>query len=115
MRERENYAQLNADFQRIARRDKKASNGNAKKERKIIDWERLEISFKKIGDTKETFRAKMGMIKDKNGRDLTKIKEIKKRWQKYTEELYENDLNVPDNHSGVITDLKLDILECEIN
>ena len=68
--------------------------------------------FKKIRDTKETFHTKMGTIKDKNGIDLTEAEEIKKRWQGYTE-LYRKDLNDPDNHNGVITHLKPDILECE--
>ena len=70
--------------------------------------------FKKIGDTKETFHAKMSSIKDKNGLDLTKEENIKKRWQEYTEELCKRDLHDPDNHDGVITHLKPDILECEV-
>ncbi|KAF7247747.1 Contactin-associated protein-like 2, partial [Varanus komodoensis] len=70
--------------------------------------------FKKIGDMKGTFHAKMGMIKDKNGRELTEAEEIKKRWQDYTEELYKKELNIPDNHDGVVTDLEPDILECEV-
>ncbi|KAF7251081.1 Radixin, partial [Varanus komodoensis] len=70
--------------------------------------------FKKIGDMKGTFHAKMGMIKDQYGRDLTEAEEIKKRWQDYTEELYKKELNVPDNHDGVVTDLEPDILECEV-
>ena len=70
--------------------------------------------FKKIRDTKGTFQAKMGSIKAKNGKDLTKTEDIKKRWQEYTEELYKNDLQDPDNHDGVITDLEPDILECEV-
>ena len=70
--------------------------------------------FKKIGDTKGTFHAKMGSIKDRNGMDLTEAEDIKKRWQEYTEELYKNDLHDPDNHDGVITDLEPDILECEV-
>ena len=67
--------------------------------------------FKKIRDTKGTFHAKMGSIKDRNGRDLTEAEDIKKRWQEYTEELYKKDLHNPDNHDGVITDLEPDILE----
>ena len=69
--------------------------------------------FKKIRDTKGTFHAKMGSIKDRNALDLTKAEDIKKRWQEYTEELYKKDLLDPDNHDGVITHLKRDILECE--
>jgi len=70
--------------------------------------------FKKIRDTKGTFHAKMGSIKDIKGRDLTEAEDIKKRWQEYTEELYKKDLHDPDNHDGVITRLEPDILECEI-
>ena len=70
--------------------------------------------FKKIRDTKGTFEAKMGLIKDKNGLDLTKAEDIKKRWQEYTEELYKKDLHDQDNHDGVITYLEPDILECEV-
>ena len=70
--------------------------------------------FKKIKDTKGTFHAKMGTIKDRNGMDLIETKEIKKRWQEYTEELYKKDLHDPDNHDGVITDLETDILDCEV-
>ena len=70
--------------------------------------------FKKIRDTKGTFHAKMGSIKDRNGRDLTEAEDIKKRWQKYTEELYQKDLHDPDNHNDVITHLEPDILECEV-
>ena len=70
--------------------------------------------FKKIRDTKGTFHAKMGSIKDRNGMDLIEAEDIKKRWQEYTEELYKKDLNDPDNHDGVITYLEPDILECEV-
>ena len=70
--------------------------------------------FKKIRDTKGTFHAKMGSIKDRNGMDLTEAEDIKKRWKEYTEELYKKDLHNPDNHDGVITDLEPDILECEV-
>ena len=69
---------------------------------------------KKIRDTKGTFHAKVGSIKDRNGRDLTEAEDIKKRWQEYTEELYKKDLHSPDNHNGVITHLEPDILECEV-
>ena len=70
--------------------------------------------FKKIRDTKGTFHAKMGSIKDRNGMDLTEAEDIKKRWQEQTEELYKKDLHDPDNHNGVITHLEPDILECEV-
>ena len=70
--------------------------------------------FKKIRDTKGTFHAKMGLIKDRNGMDLTEAEDIKKRWQEYTEELYKKDLHEQDNHNGVITHLELEILECEV-
>ena len=70
--------------------------------------------FKKISDTKGTFHAKMGTIKDRNGKDLTEAEDIKKRWQEYTEELYKKDLHDPDNHNGVIAHLEPDILECEV-
>ena len=71
--------------------------------------------FKKIRDTKGTFHAKMGTIKDRNGMDLTEAEDIKRRWQEYAEELYKKDLHGPDNHDGVITNLEPDILECEVN
>ena len=87
---------------------------NAKKLRKTIEWERLELSSKKIRDSKGTFHAKIGPIKDKNGMDLTKPEDIKKRWQEYTEELYKTDIHGPDNHDGVITYPEPDILECEV-
>ena len=70
--------------------------------------------FKKMRDTKGTFHAKMGLIKDRNGRDLTEAEDIKKRWQEYTKELYKKDVHDPDNHDGVITHLEPDILECEV-
>ena len=88
-----------------------------KETEKTIEWERLEL-FKKIKDTKRTFHAKMGSIKDRNGKDLTEAEEIKKRWHGYTEELYKKKkkkgLNDPDNHNGVLTHLEPDILECEV-
>ena len=90
---------------------------SAKKQRKTIEWERLEISSRKLRDTKGIFHAKMGTIKDRNGMDLTEVEEMKKRWQEYTEELYKRDLHDPDNHDGVITlseYLEPDILECEV-
>ena len=105
---------MNAEFQRIARRDKKAFLSNQCKE--IEENNRMGKTrdlFKKIRDTKGTFHAKMGSIKDRNGMDLTEAEDIKKRWQEYTEELYKKDLYDPDNHDSVITYLEPDILEWE--
>ena len=113
--EKERYTHLNAEFQSIARRDKKAFLSDQCKE--IEENNRMGKTtglFKKIRDTKGTFHAKMGSIKDRNGRDLTEAEDIKKRWQEYTEELYKKDLHNPDNHDGVITYLEPDILECEV-
>ena len=112
--EKERYTHLNAEFQRIARRDKKAFLSDQCKE--IEENNRMGKTrdlFKKIRDTKGTFHAKMGTIKDRNGRDQTEAEDIKKRWQEYTEKLYRKDLHNPDNHDGVITHLEPDILECE--
>ena len=106
---------MNVEFQRIARKDKKAFLRDQCKE--IEENNRMGKTidlFKKIRDTKGTFQAKMGSIKDRNGMDLTEAEDIKKRWQEYTEELYRKDLHDPDNHSGVITHLEPDILECEV-
>ena len=113
--EKERYKHLNAECQRIARRDKKAFLSNQCKgiEENNRMGKTTEV-FKKIRDTKETFHAKMSSIKDRNGMDLTGAKDIKKRWQEYTEELYKKDLHNPDNHVGVITDLEPDIPECEV-
>ena len=111
---KERYTHLKAEFQRIARRDKKAFLSGQCKE--IEGNNRMGTTrdlFKKIRDTKGTFHAKMGTIKDRNGRDLTEAEHIKKRWQEYTE-LYKKDLHDPDNHDGVITHLEPDILECEV-
>ena len=113
--EKERYKHLNAEFQRIARRDKKGFFSDQCKE--IEENNRMEKTrdlFKKIRHTKGIFRAKMGSIKDRNGMDLKEAEDIKKRWQEYTEELYKRDLHDPDNHDGVITDLEPDILECEV-
>ena len=99
--EKEKYAHLNAEFQRVARRDKKAFLSNQCKE--IEENNRMGKSrdlFKKIRDTKGTFHAKMGTREDRNGLDLTEAEDIKKRWQKYTEELYKKDLHNLDNHDG---------------
>ena len=112
--EKERYTHLNAEFQRIARRDKKAFLSDQYKE--IEENNRMGKTrdlFKKIRDTKETFLAKMATINDRNGMDLTEAEDIK-RWQAYTEELYKKGLNDPDNHEGVITHLEPDILECEV-
>ena len=87
---------------------------NAKKYRKTIEWESLEISSRKLRDTKGTFHAKMGTIKNRNGVDLTEAEDIKKRWQEYTEELSKSYLHDPEYHGGVITHLEPDILECEV-
>ena len=113
--EKERYTHLNAEFQRRARRDKKAflsdyckeieENNRTGKTRDLV---------KKITDTKGTFHLKMGTIRETNGMDLTEAEDIKKRWQKYTEELYQKDLHDPDNHNGVITHLEPDILECKV-
>ena len=113
--EKERYFHLNAEFQRIARRDKKAFLSTQCKE--IEENNRMGKTrdlFKKIRDTKGTFHAKMGSIKDRNGMDITEAEDIKKRWQECTEELYKKDLHDPDNHHGVIIQLEPDILECEI-
>ena len=113
--EKERFTLLNAEFQRIARREKKAFLSDQCKE--IEENNRIGKTrdlFKKIRDTKGTFHAKMGTIKDINGMDLTEAEDIKKRWQEYTEELYKKDLHNQDNHDGVITHLEPDILECEV-
>ena len=113
--EKERYTHLNAKFQRIARRHKKAFLSDQYKE--IEENNRMGQTrdlFKKVRDTKGTFHAKMGTIKDRNGMDLTEAEDIKKRWQQYTKELYKKDLHDPHNHNGVITHLEPDILECEV-
>ena len=112
--EKERYIHLNAEFQIIARRDKKAflsdqyneieENNRMVKPRDLV---------KKVRDTKGTFHEKMGIIKDRNGMDLREAEYIKKRWQEYTEEVYKKDHD-PDNHDGVITHLEPDVLECEV-
>ena len=104
--EKKSYTHLNAEFQRIARRDKKAFLSDQCKE--IQENNRMGKNrdlFKKIRNTKGMFHAKMGSIKDRNGMDLTKTEDIKKRWQEYTEELCKKDLHNPDNHNGMITHL----------
>ena len=107
--EKERYSHLNADFQRLARRDKKAFLGDQCKE--IEENNRMRKTrdlFKKTRDTKGTFHAKMGSIKDRNGMGLTVAEDIKKRRQEYTEELYKKNLHDPDDYDGVITDLEPD-------
>ena len=113
--EKERYTHLNAECQRIARRDKKDFLNDQCKE--IEENNRMGKSrdlFKKIRDTKGRFHAMMGTRKDRNGMDLTEAEDIKKKWQEYTEELYKKDLHDPDNRDGVITNLEPDILECEV-
>ena len=113
--EKERYTHLNAELQRIPRRAKKAFLSDQCKE--IEENNRMGKTrdvFKKIRYTNGTFHAKMGTIKDRNGMDLIEAEDIKKRWQKHTEELYKKHLHDPDNHDGVITPLEPDILECEI-
>ena len=112
---KETYAHLKAEFQRVARRNKKAFLSDQCKE--IEESNRMGETrdlFKKIRDNKGTFHAKMDTIKDRNCMDLTEAEDIKKRWQEYTEELYKKVLHNPDNHDGVITHLEPDILECEV-
>ena len=113
--EKERYTHLNAEFQRIAKRGKKAFLSDQCKE--IEENNRMGKTRdlnKKIRDCKGTSHAKMGSIKDRNGMDLTEAEDIKKRWQEYTEELYKKDLQDPDNQNGVITHLEPDILECKV-
>ena len=113
--EKERYSHLNAKFQRIARRDNEAFLSNQCKE--IEENNRMGKTrdlFKKIRDTKGTFHAKMDLIKDRYGMNLTEAEDIKKRWQEYIEELYKKDLHDPDKHDGVITHLEPDTLECEV-
>ena len=106
---------LNAEFQGIARRDKKDFlSGQCKEIEENNRMEKTRDLFEKISDTKGTFHAKMGSIKDRNGTDLIEAEDIKKRWQEYTEELYKKDLHEPDNHDGVITHLEPDTLECKV-
>ena len=113
--EKERYKHLNAELQRTARRDKKALLSDQSKE--IEENNRMGKTrdlFKKIRDTNGKFHAKMGSIKDRNGRDLAEAEDIKNRWQEYIEELYKKDIHDPDNHNGVITNLEPDILEGKV-
>ena len=113
--EKERYTHLNAEFQRIARREKKAFLSDQCKEIEEKNRKgKTRDFFKKIRDTKGTFHVKMGLIKDRNGMDLAEAEDTKKRWQQYTEVLYKKDLQDPDNHDGMITHLEPDILECEV-
>ena len=113
--EKERYIHLNAEFQRIARRVKKAFlHEQCKETEENNRMGKTRDLFKKIRDTMGTFHAKMGTIKDRNGMDLTEAEDIKKRWQEYTEKLYKKYLHDPDKHDGVITHLEPDILECKV-
>ena len=113
--EKERYTHLNAEFQRMAQRDKKAFlSDQCKQKEENNRIGKTRDLFKKMSDTKGTFHANMGTIKDRNGMDLTEAEDIKKRWKEYTEELYKKDLHNPDNHNGVITHLEPEILKCEV-
>ena len=105
---------MNAEFQRIAKREKKAFlRAQCKEIEENNRMGKTRTLFKKIRDTKGTFHAKMGSIKERNGMDLTEAEDIKK-WQEYSEELYKKDFNDPDNHNGAITQIEPDILDCKI-
>ena len=112
--EKERYTHLNAEFQIIARRDKAFLSDQCKEIEENNRMGKTRDLFKKIRNTKETFHAEMGLIRERNAMDLTEAEDIKKRWQEYTEELYKKDLNDPDNHDAVITHLEPDILECKV-
>ena len=111
--EKKRYKHLNAEFQRIERREKKAFLSDQCKEIDENKMGKTRDLFKKIRDTKGTFHAKMGLIKGRNGMDLTEAEDIKKRWQEYTE-LYKKDVHDPENHDGVVTHLEPDSMECEV-
>ena len=114
--EEERYSHLNAEFQRIARRDKKAFLSDQCKEKEENNrMGKTRALVKNIRDIKDTFHTKMGSIKDRNCMELTEAEDINKRWQEYTEELYKKDLHDPYNHNGVISHLEPDILECEVS
>ena len=109
------YSHLNAKFQRIVRRDKKAFLSDQCKGREEKNrMGKTRDLFKKIRDTKGIFHERMGSIKDRNGMDLTEAEDIKKKCKEYTEELYKKDLHDPDNHDDVITHLEPDVLECKV-
>ena len=112
---RERYTQLNAEFQRIARRDKKAFlNEQCKEIEENNGMGKARDLFKEIRAIKGIFNARMGTIKDRKSKDLTEVQDIKRRWQEYTEELYKKGRNGPDNPDGVVTHLEIDILQCEV-
>ena len=114
--EKERYTHLNAEFQRIARKDKKAFLKDQCKEiEENYRMGKTRDVFKKIRDTRGIFHAKVGSINNRNGMDLTEAGDIKKRWQEYTDKPYKKDLHNPDNHDGVITHIEPDILECEVS
>ena len=113
--EKKRYTQLNAELKRIARKNKKAfSHEQCKEIEQNNRVGKTRDLFKKTGDTKGIFHAKMGTIKDRNSKDLTETGDIKKKWQEYTKELYRKGLNDPNKHNGVVTHLEPDILECEV-
>ena len=113
--EKERYTHLNAEFQRIARRDKKDFlSGQCKEMGENNRMGKTTDLFKKIRDIKGIFHAKMCSIKDRNSMDLTEAEDVKKRWQEYTQELYKKGLHNSDTHNGLITQLDPDILECEV-
>ena len=112
--EKERYKRLNEEFQRIARRDKTFFRDQWKEIEENKRMEKTEISSRKLETPREHFMQKWAQLRDRNGMDLTETDNIKKSWQKYTEELYKRDLHDPDNHDGVITHLEPDILECEV-
>ena len=115
LKAKERYIHFNSEFQRIPRRYKKDFLSDQCKEMEENNGTgKTRDLFNKTRDTKGTFHAKMGSIKDTNVMDLTEAEETKKRWQEYTEELYKKDLQEPDNHDGVITHLEPDVLECEV-
>ena len=106
---------MNEEFQRIARRDKKAFlNDQCKEIEENNRMGKTRDLFKKIRETKGTFHAKMGSIKSRNGMDLIEAADIKKRWQEYTEEMFKKDIHDPDNHNDVVTHVEPDILECKV-
>ena len=112
--EKARYKHLNAEFQRIARRDKKAFLRDQCEEIEVNNRMGKTRDLKKIRDTKGTLHAKVGSIKDRNDMDLPEADDIKKKWQEYTEDLYKKGLHDPDNHEGMITHLEPDILECKV-
>ena len=113
--ERGKYTQLNAEFQRTARKERKAFlNEQCKEMKENNRMVKTRDLFKKTEDIKGAFHARMGIIKERNGMDLMETEETKKKWQEYTKELYQRNLNDPENHNGVVTHLESDILECEV-